>query len=204
MQNNARAFLFFLMLQSKYMKVIYLGAGSFWVMEAVYKKVKGVTEVIPGYMGGTVPQPSHEIVATGTTGHAEVVQVTYDESIIATEDVLNIFFALHDPATPNHPPFGNGTQYRAVIFYTEEYDGEAADPGNGSRIGMIERVIAKVQETMPEGSTVSVYIMSVQDFYPADESHYDYYNQHINDAYSICAICPALEAIKTKFPNHFQ
>lgn len=192
------------MLQSEYMKVIYLGADCFWVIEAVYKKVKGVTEVVPGYMGGTMPQPSHEIVATGTTGHAEVVQVTYDESVITTEEVLNIFFTLHDPAIPNHPALGIGSQYRAVIFYTEEGDAEASDPGNGSSIGMIGRVIATIQGTMPEGTTVSTYIMSAQDFYPANEAHYDYYNQHINDAYSVSVIRPVLETIQAKFPRHFQ
>jgi len=172
-------------------------------MEAAYRAMRGVVEVVPGYMGGTVPQPSHEMVATGTTGHAEVVKVIYDESIISTEDILNVFFALHDPAVPNHPPLGIGSQYRVVIFYTEDIDGEAAAMGNGGGVGVIGQVIARVQATMPEGVSVSAEAISAQEFYAADESHYDYYNQHKDDDYCVTVICPKIEAIQAQFPDKF-
>jgi len=185
------------------MKGIYVGAGGFWITEAVYRKVKGVTEVIPGYMGGTIAHPTHELVATGTTGHVEVVKVTYDETVISLEEVLDIFFALHDPAAPNHITIGPGSQYRAVIFYTDDSEGEAANPENGEGIGIIPRVMEKVQATMPEGVIVSTHVMSAQEFYAAHEDHYSYYGTHQDDAYSVTVIRPKLEIISKKFPDKF-
>ncbi len=182
---------------------MYLGAGEFWLTEAVYKKVKGVTEVIPGYMGGTVPYPTHELVATGTTGHAEVVKVTYDESTCSTETVLHVFFALHDPAMPNYSDLGIGSHYRKVIFYTETDEAEAHDPQNGSRVGVIARVLERVQEGLPEGVVISTRIMSAREFYPADQNHYGYYDTHPEDMYSATIIRPQIEALQARFADKF-
>jgi peptide-methionine (S)-S-oxide reductase len=186
-----------------HMKIIYLGAGEFWLLEAVYGQVKGVTEVIPGYMGGTVAEPSHEMVATGTTGHAEVVKVSYDEKVITTEEVLRIFFALHDPAVPNHNGLGIGSQYRNIIFYTEEHEGEATNEGNGTSVGVIPKVVEQVQATMPEGVTVSTPVVSAGIFYPAHESHYNYYTEHPDDMYSTTIIKPKLLETRKRFPDLF-
>ncbi len=185
------------------MKVIYLGAGEFWLLEAVYKSLKGVEEVIPGYMGGTIANPSHELVSTGTTGHAEVVKVTYDEDVLPSEDVLKVFFALHDPATPNHNAVGIGSQYRNIIFYAEESEGETSTSGNGHEVGLIPLFIEGVQATMPEGVTVSTAVSSATAFYPADESHYNYYSQHPEDLFSTISIKPKIESLQQQFPDLF-
>jgi len=186
------------------MKVIYLGAGEFWLLEAIYGNVRGVTEVIPGYMGGTIAQPSQELVATGTTGHAEVVKLSYDEDIISTEDILKVFFAAHDPAVPNHTGLGVGSQYRTVIFYTEAEEGEAFNEGNGADVGVIPRVIQEVQATMPEGVTVSTIVGTATTFYAADEAYYNYYNTHPDDAFLSISIRPKLIELQQKFPSLFQ
>lgn len=171
-------------------------------MEAVFSQVKGATEVIPGYMGGTVPNPTHEVVATGSTGHAEIVKIIYDENVVSIEDLLHIFYALHDPSAPSHHCRGIGSQYRPVIFYTEEEDAEATNPENGEHIGVIQRVVEQVQSDI--GAPVSTEIMSATEFYAADESHYDYYCRHSEDAYAVTIIEPKLKEIKERFPEKFQ
>lgn len=185
------------------MKTIYLGAGEFWAPEAVYKKIRGVQEVVPGYMGGVIPNPSYEAVASGTTGHAEVVQVTYDETLISTAGILRVFYALHDPAFPQHPGMGPGSQYRSVIFYKHAADGEASDPGNGEEVGVIPRTIEEVQMTLPSELTIPTQVMSVVEFYPAEEYHYDFYIKNPDSPYVITVILPLLEKIKTLFPHLF-
>jgi peptide-methionine (S)-S-oxide reductase len=185
------------------MKVLFLGAGGFWTLEAVYQQVNGVTEVIPGYMGGTVENPGHDVVATGMTGHAEVVKIIYDESIVSMEDLLRIFYKLHDPAAPIHSGRGIGSQYRPVIFFTEHNDGEASAEGNGSAIGGIENSMAEIQATLPAGVSLLTEMMTAQVFYPADESHYNYYREHADDSYCTTIIEPKIIEIKQQFPQHF-
>ncbi|GEM_PF-1748986 len=185
------------------MKVIYLGAGGFWTIEAVYQKVKGVEEVIPGYMGGSVDNPSYEAVATGATGHAEVVKIVYDDTVITMEDILNIFFATHDASAPNHVGSGIGSQYRSVIFYTEDSDGEATDQENGMDIAPIQRSIERMQNAFPEGVTVGTRVMSAVQFYPAEESHYRFYEQNPDSPYAQTVITPKLKEVKDRFLNLF-
>jgi peptide-methionine (S)-S-oxide reductase len=181
------------------MKVLYLGAGAFWLLEAVYREVKGVEEVIPGYMGGTVPNPTDEAVATGATGHAEVIKIVYDESVISTEGLLRIFYALHDPAAPAHSGRGIGSQYRPVIFYTDEEEAEADDPQNGESVGVIQKFVQQIQHSLPAGTPVRTEILTATEFYPADESHYNYYAQYRDDSYSLAIIEPKLKEIKDRF-----
>ncbi|MEO5646025.1 MAG: peptide-methionine (S)-S-oxide reductase MsrA [Candidatus Paceibacterota bacterium] len=185
------------------MKTIFLGAGGFWTLEAIYKKMKGVEEVVPGYMGGTIPHPSHEAVATGTTGHIEVVKLTYDDSVVSDTDVLHVFYAMHDTATQQYPPIGIGSQYRSVIFYTEDMQAEALDPTNGEGVGVIQRVIEEIQSTLPEGIPVSTQIMSAGEFYPAEEYHYRFYENNPDAAYSTEVIAPQLDKVTRQFPSLF-
>ena len=108
---------------------VVLGGGCFWCVEAVFERIEGVTGVVSGYAGGTVPNPSYEEVCTGKTGHAEVVRITYDPAVISLSAILDLFFKAHDPTTPNRQGADVGTQYRSVIFYanpTEKRDAEAA------------------------------------------------------------------------------
>jgi methionine-S-sulfoxide reductase len=185
------------------MKVIYLGAGGFWTPEAIYKKVNGVEEVVPGFMGGTIANPSYEAVATGTTGHVEVVKITYDENLVSTENILRIFYAMHDVSAQQHPSVGVGSQYRSVIFYTEELQGEASDPANGDDVGVIERVTGEVQYTLPEDMPVSTQMMSATTFYPAEEYHYNFYEKNPDATYAVTIIAPALEKMRNQFPSLF-
>jgi len=172
-------------------------------MEALYRKVKGVTEVVPGYMGGTVPNPSHEEVATGNTGHVEVVKLTYDLEAVTTEEILAIFFAAHDATAQTQVIRGPGSHYHSSIFYTDESDGVANNPDNGEQVGVIHRVIETLQATLPEGAPIITNVMSAVEFYPADELHYDYYEQHKDDSYTTTIIAPTLEAVQKQFPNNF-
>ncbi|MES2224387.1 MAG: peptide-methionine (S)-S-oxide reductase MsrA [Patescibacteria group bacterium] len=183
------------------MNTIYLGAGGFWTTEAIYRKVKGVEEVLPGYMGGTIPYPTHEAVATGTTGHAEVVRIVYDPTVIPTEDILRIFFAMHDASAPNHAINGVGSQYRSVIFYTDSDQGEAVDPQNGAGVGLIEKLIAEIQQSLPEGVVVATQAVSATEFYPADEMHYNYYELNKDSSYVQEAIEPKIQLIAQLFPD---
>ncbi len=104
------------------MKSIVLGAGCFWCTEAVFQRVEGVTEVVPGYAGGNTPHPTYEQVCGGKTGHAEVVRVDYDEAKVSLERLLHIFFATHDPTTLNRQGADVGSEYRSIILYSDEVD----------------------------------------------------------------------------------
>jgi peptide-methionine (S)-S-oxide reductase len=170
------------------MKTIYLGGGCFWCTEAIFQNLRGVHEVIPGYMGGTVQQPSYEQVCTGTTGHAEVVKVYYDEQEISTRDIVDIFFETHDPTTLNRQGNDSGSQYRSVIFYTEEDQREEAHHAARAK-----------QMVLPEGLKIVTEIIAAQTFYAAEEYHYNYYQQHPSTPYCVVVINPKLEALKEKF-----
>lgn len=175
------------------MKTIYLGGGCFWCMEAVYKELRGVLEVLPGYMGGTVAEPSYEAVSTGATGHAEVVKITYDDSVITTDEILDVFFAVHDPTTSNRQGADIGTQYRSVLFYADEI--------------MRERVIeaiARVQETLSEGKLVTTHISEAMDFYPAEEYHHNYYELHRDAPFCQVVIDPKIEKLHKNFTDKLK
>lgn len=174
------------------MNTIYLGGGCFWCTEAVFQSLRGVQEVIPGFMGGSVPHPSYESVCEGHTGHAEVVKVYYDNQILHTDDLLDIFFATHDSSTPNRQGNDIGSQYRSIIFYTTEEDREAA-----------LRAMARTQ-AMNGGRSVVTEVVSAAEFYPADESHYNYYVHNTAAPYCNVVISPKLEKLKTRFSDKLK
>lgn len=188
------------------MKVIYLGAGGFWTTEAIFGQVRGVTEIIPGYMGGDTPNPTHDAVATGMTGHAEVVKIVYDEAIVGLGELLDVFFAMHDPSTPAHIGKGVGSQYRSVIFYTDTIDAEDIEhkSATGSAVGIIQQKVASTQAALPEGSFVATQVVSATEFYPADESHYNFYSTHPEAAYAVTIIAPKLQEVRQRFPQKFK
>lgn len=170
------------------MRTIYLGGGCFWCTEAVFQTLRGVTEVVPGYLGGIEPNPSYESVSTGKTGHAEVVKVTYDESVIGTDDILDIFFATHDPTTLNRQGNDVGSQYRSIIFYTDEDQGEIA-----------RSTIARIQATLPADTAVVTEVAEATDFYPAEQYHYSYYRNNTDAPYCQVVIHPKLEKLQQHF-----
>jgi peptide-methionine (S)-S-oxide reductase len=174
------------------MKTIYLGGGCFWCTEAVFQSLRGVQETIPGFMGGSVPQPSYEQVCSGHTGHAEVVKVYYDSAILKTDDLLDVFFATHDATSPNRQGNDIGSQYRSIIFYTTEEEREAAF-----------RALLRAQ-TQTGGKPIVTEIASAGEFYPADESHYNYYVNNISAPYCSVVINPKLEKLKARFNDKLK
>jgi peptide-methionine (S)-S-oxide reductase len=168
------------------MQTIYLAGGCFWCTEAVFKSIKGVEKVTPGYIGGTVTNPSYDAVCGGNTGHAEAVQVVYDPNVLALVDLLEIFFATHNPTTLNRQGNDIGTQYRSSIFYTTEEQSIAA-----------KKAIEEAQKSFEH--PIVTTIVSASDFYPAEESHRNYYFQNTNNPYCMVVISPKLEKLKKDF-----
>ncbi|MEJ2468291.1 MAG: peptide-methionine (S)-S-oxide reductase MsrA [Campylobacterales bacterium] len=164
-----------------------LGGGCFWCIEAVYRRVKGVISAVSGYAGGDMPEPDYRSVCSGTTGHAEVVEITFDPSVISFEEILDIFWEIHDPTTPNRQGADTGTQYRSVIFYRDEKQKAAA-----------EASIAKAQSNFSDPIVTELSPAPV--FYPAEVYHQNYYNLNADQGYCQVVIAPKLQ----KFMTHFK
>jgi len=178
--------------QNKY-SIATLGSGCFWCTEAVFEMTKGVINVESGYSGGSVPNPTYEAVCTGKTGHAEVVQITYDQKIIRYTELLEIFFKTHDPTTLNRQGADVGTQYRSVIFYHDEE----------------QKIIAqKVKEDLTKSNIwddpIVTEISPFKKFYKAEVYHQDYYNKNPNQGYCSFVITPKLEKFKKVFGNKLK
>ncbi|MDF1496499.1 MAG: peptide-methionine (S)-S-oxide reductase MsrA [Patescibacteria group bacterium] len=169
-------------------KIAVFGSGCFWCSEAVFKQLRGVESVLPGYAGGSVEHPSYEQVCTGETGHAEVVKVEYDEDVIKFEDLLTVFFATHDPTTLNRQGHDVGEQYRSVIFYTDEMQKQ-----------MAEKFIAKLEEENLFDGKIVTAVEPLTNFFEAEEYHRDYYAKNPDQAYCRANINPKLKKLKEKF-----
>lgn len=167
---------------------ITIGGGCFWCTEAVFEEVEGIIDVVSGYSGGTIYSPTYEDVCTGLTGHAEVIQITYDDEKISLEEILEIFFATHDPTTLNRQGFDIGTQYRSVIFYTNEEEKEIA-----------EKVIKKFEEDKIFENKIVTEISLLKDFYMAEEHHQDFYKKNPNYGYCSAVINPKLMKLREKY-----
>ena len=156
-----------------------LAGGCFWCLEAVYLELRGVLGVQSGYAGGHIPHPSYELVCTGTTGHAEVVQVTFDPDEVSYRDLLDVFFTIHDPTTLNRQGNDVGTQYRSAIFYhSAEQKAEA------------ERTIAELAAERVWDDSIVTEVEPLTEFYPAEEYHRDYFRLHPDQAYCRAVIAP--------------
>jgi peptide-methionine (S)-S-oxide reductase len=165
-----------------------LGGGCFWCLEAVFEQLEGVKSVISGYAGGTVANPSYERVCTGTTGHAEVVQITFDPGKISYRELLEIFFTIHDPTTVNRQGADVGTQYRSVIFcHTAEQEAIA------------KQVIEQLQSSGAFGGPIVTEAEKCQMFYPAEEHHQGYYRQNRARPYCQGVITPKLAKLRKKY-----
>ena len=161
-----------------------LAGGCFWCLEAVFEQLRGVTKVTSGYSGGQVPSPSYEAVCTGTTGHAEVVQVAFDPDEISFRDLLGVFFTLHDPTTLNRQGHDSGTQYRSVIFYHSEAQREAAEKSKKA-----------LEESGAFKNRIVTEIKKAGPFYPAEDYHQDYYRLNKRQPYCQFLIAPKLEKL---------
>ncbi len=150
--------------------------------------LRGVSQVEPGYAGGAVKNPSYEHVSMGNTGHAEVIRVTYDDSVITYEDLLTVFFGSHDPTTPNRQGNDVGEQYRSVIFYADEDEKRIA-----------ERLIQEVNQSLTDGTRVVTQVIPLQEFYPAEDYHKNYFAENTSAPYCQLIIEPKLEKVRKRF-----
>jgi len=165
------------------------GAGCFWCVEAIFQDVKGVESVESGYAGGQVKNPTYREVCSGTTGHAEVLQIKYDPSVVAYEDLVKILFTTHDPTTLNRQGADAGTQYRSVIFYHDE-----------AQKAVAERVKKEFAPTLWDDPIVTE-IAPFETFYPAEKYHQNYYNDNPNQGYCRIVINPKVAKFRKEFAN---
>lgn len=170
------------------MEVATLAGGCFWCTEAVFKELKGVEKVEPGYAGGTVPNPTYEQVCTGRTGHAEAVQVTFDPAITSYEELLKIFFTVHDPTTLNRQGADVGTQYRSAIFYHSDQQKSTA-----------QQVVGEVTVAKLWNAPIVTQIEPFQAFYRAEAYHLDYFANNPRQPYCQMVIAPKVK----KFREHY-
>jgi len=166
---------------------IVLGGGCFWCLEAVYQRVRGVNKVINGYSGGNHENPSYEAVCSGATNHAEVVKIEFDHDVISLETLLEIFWVIHNPTTLNQQGSDIGTQYRSVIFYQSEEQKQIAK----------QSLKEKGQPLWDDQIVTAVEPLSK--FYPAEDYHQNYFNNHPEQAYCQIIINPKITKLKQKF-----
>ena len=180
-------------------EIAIFGGGCFWCTEAVFKMLKGVISVTPGYAGGNdVPkngnrpekkdQPTYKEVSSGKTGHAEVIRIAYDPAKISFKDLLAVFFATHDPTTKNRQGNDVGTQYRSIILYTTETQKEEA-----------EHYIEELNKSDEKGVTIVTEVKKLERFYEAEEYHRDYYRRNRSQPYCAVVINPKLKKVQEKF-----
>jgi peptide-methionine (S)-S-oxide reductase len=169
-------------------EVATLGGGCFWCTEAVFNIVKGVEKVESGYCGGSVPNSTYEQVSTGTTGHAEAVQLTFNPSVISFREILEIFFATHDPTMMNRQGPDVGTQYRSVIFYHDAEQKATA-----------EKVIEELNRAEIWDALIVTQVEPFRVFYKAEDYHKDYYKRHPNQPYCQQVITPKLAKLQQRF-----
>ncbi len=171
-------------------EIITLGAGCFWCVEAVFLQAKGVQKVVSGYMGGTLKNPTYKDICTGETGHAEVIQVTYNPEIISTKDVLEIFWKTHDPTTLNRQGNDVGTQYRSAIFYHSEVQKNISS-----------QLKKELEASGAYSKPLTTEIVEASTFYEAENYHQNYYNLNGSQPYCYFVIKPKIEKFRKVFPE---
>jgi peptide-methionine (S)-S-oxide reductase len=174
-------------------EIALFGGGCFWCTEAVFKMLKGVTSVEPGYAGGTIVNPTYQQVCTGTTGHAEVIRIEFDPSQVTYKNLLTVFFGSHDATQLNRQGNDVGTQYRSVVFPTTP--GQKADT---------EAFIKELEASASEGDPIVTTIEEGAVFYPAEDYHKNYYANNKNQGYCQVIIAPKLQKVQEKFAELLQ
>lgn len=171
----------------------YFGTGCFWCTEAVFRELKGVLKVASGYSGGHVAHPSYEEVCTGTTGHAECLEVVYDPSMITYDELLEVFWEVHDPTSLNRQGNDVGTQYRSVIFYHNEEQKQKA-----------EHYKEKLNKSKAYDKPIVTEITAFTKFYPAEDYHQNYFNTHGSQPYCSIVIRPKVDKFEKVFKNKLK
>jgi peptide-methionine (S)-S-oxide reductase len=165
-----------------------LAGGCFWCLEAVYDEMEGVLSVESGYMGGRQPNPSYRDVCTGRTGHAEVVQITFDPDVTSFHDILEVFFAIHDPTTRDRQGNDSGTQYRSAIFYHSEKQRETA-----------ELLILELNTSKAFPGPIVTEVQPASTFYRAEDYHQEYFTNNPQESYCAYIVAPKVQKFRHKF-----
>lgn len=174
-------------------EIAILANGCFWCTEAVFTNLKGVQEVVPGFIGGTVKNPSYREVCTGKTGHAEALKITFDPAVISYEELLEVYFATHDPTTLNRQGDDVGTQYRSEIFYTTDEQRKWA-----------EKAIQMLESEKIFDHPIVTKVSKATTFYEAEREHWNYYSQNKEQPYCRAVITPKVEKFKHLFKEKLK
>lgn len=175
---------------------IVLGGGCFWCLEALFLRTKGIVKIVSGYAGGEISEkiPTYEQVCSDKTGHAEVVEITFDNSVITLEDILHIFFSVHDPTTLNRQGNDVGTQYRSIILYSDLFQKDAA-----------EKVMREIAQSKLYGDNMIVTeLKKLEKFYPAEQYHQNYFAKNPENAYCQFVVAPKIAKFREKFNYLFD
>ncbi|MBS1518630.1 MAG: peptide-methionine (S)-S-oxide reductase MsrA [Bacteroidetes bacterium] len=175
------------------LEVATLAGGCFWCIETIFRDLKGVESVVSGYSGGKTENPTYEQVCSGTTGHAEVVQIIFDPKVLSYEKLLEIFFHIHDPTTLNRQGADKGTQYRSAIFYHNESQKKTA-----------EEVIKKITEQKLWDDPIVTEVTKFDVFYSAEDYHQDYYNNNKDKAYCSLVIAPKVRKFYKEYKDYIK
>lgn len=172
-------------------QVATFGGGCFWCVEAIVQRLKGVEKVVSGYTAGETENPTYKVICTGKSGHAEVVQVTFDPDVISYKDLITIFMTSHDPTTLNRQGADRGTQYRSIILY---HNDEQKDIGNS--------VLKELENTFPDPIVTELVPLDI--FYPAEMYHQDYYNRNSYAGYCRVVIDPKVKKLRDKYADKLK
>lgn len=181
------------MQQPNNMEVATLGGGCFWCLEPAYDELRGVESVESGYAGGRVRNPTYEQVCAGTTGHAEVVRVTFDPLVVSYREILQVFFSIHDPTTRNRQGNDVGTQYRSVIFYHSPEQKATA-----------EQVIAELEEADIWDNPIVTEVAPLTDFYVAEDFHQEYFERNPNQPYCQFVVAPKVAKFRKQYMDQLK
>lgn len=174
-------------------QIAIFAGGCFWCTEAVFQRLKGVEKVISGYIGGTIKNPSYREICTGRTGHAEAIQVYFDPNVVQFKTLLEVFFSTHDPTTLNRQGNDKGTQYRSAVFYMNEKQKITT-----------QNFISDLELQGIFKNPIVTEITEASAFYPAEETHWDYYNQNTEQLYCQLVIAPKIEKLNKYFKDKTQ
>ncbi|OXA92248.1 peptide-methionine (S)-S-oxide reductase MsrA [Flavobacterium hercynium] len=175
------------------LETITLGGGCYWCVEAIYENLNGVQSVVSGFSGGKTVNPSYEDVCTGTTGHAEVVQITFDKNVTNLNEIFKVFFTVHDPTTLNRQGHDIGTQYRSVIFYKNDEQKKAA-----------QKIIAELNKAKVYDTPIVTKVDPLTKFYKAETYHQNYYSNNQSKPYCKMVIQPKLEKFEEVFKDKLK
>ena len=175
------------------LKKIVLGGGCFWCLEPIFNNLNGVVDVVSGYAGGSGSSPTYEQVCTGKTGHAEVIEITYDSEVISLNELMEVFFQVHDPTTLNRQGADVGTQYRSIILVNDE-----------AEIDQIKEIIEKIDQSGLWRSKIVTEIGKLSVFYPAEEYHKDYFEKNPYAGYCQVVIKPKVKKFEEKFSHKLK